>query len=218
MAITGEEVAEIRRRTKLNGDDFAAKLGVETWVIRNIENNRKAVEPELEEKIRELALELPLRRFKDVSLRRPALPEMPPDLVPVEFWNQPVEGGDGAAQEEREQVVEYLAFSRVWLNGAAPSGHTASVKAVRVRRDSMAPAIAHGDVILVDIAWRTPQSGQIYVIRRETGLVVKELVKDGNRWKAISRNEADKDKAFYVKLEEGEDTIAGRVFWRCGKV
>jgi len=142
------------------------------------------------------------------------------DLVFVEFWNQPVEGGSGAAEVEQERVVRHLAFNRMWLAGASPSQSIASVKAVRVRKNSMAPDIQDGDVILVDIASRTPVSGQVYVIRRGVGgLVVKELRKEGGRWIAVSRNPEDREKAFPVKPEEdGGDVIRGRVFWRCGRV
>ncbi len=142
------------------------------------------------------------------------------DLVFVEFWNQPVEGGTGAAEVEQERVVRHLAFNRMWLAGASPSQSISAVKALRVRKSSMAPDIQDGDVILVDTASRTPVAGQVYVIRRAaSGLVVKELRKEAGRWMAISRNPEDREKAFAVKQDEEDgDVIRGRVFWRCGRV
>jgi transcriptional regulator with XRE-family HTH domain len=218
VSLTAEQAAEIRRRTGLTQEVFAKRAGLEVWVVRNVENRRKRIDDELERAIRK-AGNIAADESIVVPERGTDPDELPPDLAAVEFWNQPVEGGDGAAEVETESVVDYLAFSRRWLKGAAPSGVLDNVKAVRVRRDSMAPDIKHGDVLLVDTASRRPEPGQIFVLRRATGLVVKELRKDGTRWMAHSRNPEDAQKPFQAKLgEDGGDVIAGKVFWRCGKI
>jgi len=84
-----------------------------------------------------------------------------------------------------------------------------SAIALRADGDSMEPIIHSGDFLAIDRDDREPRSGKIYVLRTDTGLVVKRLRQEAGGWIMTSDNGAD-----YPPRPVGqEDRILGRVIW-----
>ena len=99
-------------------------------------------------------------------------------------------------------------------SGAAPE----NVRILRARGDSMEPAVHDGDRLLVDIARKTPATGEMAVLWDGTGLVVKRVEvmprTDPPRLRLISANPA------YDPYDclAGEAHIAGTVIWTLRRV
>ena len=98
--------------------------------------------------------------------------------------------------------------------GAEP----ANVRILRARGDSMEPAVHDGDRLLVDVARKTPATGEMAVLWDGTGLVVKRVEvmprTDPPRLRLISANPA------YDPYDclAGEAHIAGTVIWTLRRV
>jgi len=62
-------------------------------------------------------------------------------------------------------------------------------KAIYADGDSMADYIVDGDLVIFDISKKTPISGEIFLLRYQEGLRIKELHQQVNgKWKIRSRN------------------------------
>lgn len=82
----------------------------------------------------------------------------------------------GGAMVHSEQVVDYLAFRKEWLQGSlgvSPS----SVAVISVMGDSMEPYLADGDLILVDTSVTRIENNAVYVIHVDGSLLVKRIQK-----------------------------------------
>lgn len=95
-------------------------------------------------------------------------------MVPVPRLDIGAAAGAGAFDGD-ERARGHIAFDAAWLRGVA-SGAPDLLSIIRVAGDSMVPALADGDEILVD---RGDAGGRlrdgIYVLRIEGTLVVKRL-------------------------------------------
>lgn len=119
--------------------------------------------------------------------------------------------GGGAQNSSRDGVLDTIAFRRDWLAklGLAPE----KAHLVRVRGDSMEPALHDRDVVLIDRARRTVRAGQVYAIRVGGEARVKRLeLPDPDTLVLRSDNPA-----YPLEFLRGHDleavTILGQVIW-----
>ena len=94
--------------------------------------------------------------------------------------------------------------------GARP---TSQLSVIRVSGDSMEPTLRDRDDILVDLSVTTPAPDAIHVLSLDDLLMVKRLVRDGDRWIVRSDNPA------YADIDDFDPAalrIIGRVLW-CGR-
>jgi len=110
-----------------------------------------------------------------------------------------------------------LAFMRSWLRD---QGWTAAhLVVIYARKDSMAPTITDGAVLLVDTSQTLPESGRVYVLNWFGEERVKRLHKIGpTRFRVASDNP---NKAEYPDEEidfstQPDARIIGRVVWQGG--
>lgn len=110
-----------------------------------------------------------------------------------------------------------LAFMRSWLRDQG--WRAADLVVIYARKDSMAPTITDGAVLLVDTSQTLPESGRIYVLNWFGEERVKRLHKTGaTRFRVASDNP---NKAEYPDEEVDFSTqpdvrIIGRVVWQGG--
>ena len=111
--------------------------------------------------------------------------------------------GDGA------DVFEETAFAITIPADTLPQGVTArNVAALRAEGASMEPNIRSGDLLVIDHGDLEPREGQLYVLRTDTGLVVKRLKRSGSVWRMTS------DNAHWPARDVSEDDrILGHVVW-----
>ena len=104
---------------------------------------------------------------------------------------QAAAGGGALNDEAAETARWYLLEAMLRHEGAA---EPANLRILRARGDSMEPAVHDGDRLLVDIARKTPATGEMAVLRDGGGLVVKrvEILPDTDppRLRPISANPA----------------------------
>jgi len=124
-----------------------------------------------------------------------------------------VAAGRGAAIRS-EQVVDYLAFKTDWVRRRLDTDPR-SLMLVEAVGDSMAPTIDDGDLLLVDLDEPRFKQDGVYVLRRDSDLIVKRLQRrpDG---KLIIRS----DNPAYEPAVAPRDGlgIVGRVIWSAGRI
>ena len=145
-----------------------------------------------------------------------SLPEVrgyDPDLDGADYVMVPklpiqLAAGHGALAPETEEPVERLAFRREWMRryGLQPG----QVSIVEVMGDSMMPALADGDSVLVDHQRNEPRQGKIFAVRNGDDLLVKRLQKEpAGGWQLTSDNE------HYEPIRFGSGGgLIGEVVWR----
>lgn len=111
-----------------------------------------------------------------------------------------------------EDVSKILMFRRDWL---AHHGITDERDAACFGVDgrSMVDAgIPDKSIVIVNLRKVEPRSKKIFLVHTYDGLIVKQLMHEGGRWIARSRNEAEKDE--FPDLPVGpEARVIGRAFW-----
>lgn len=109
---------------------------------------------------------------------------------------------------EAELPGPRLAFRSDWLR--AEGIDPARLAVIRVKGDSMEPTLADGDSIAVDLGDRDPSRPGIFVLRVDTGLVVKRLQLD-----LQGRIVARSDNPAYGELvgNPADVHMVGRVVW-----
>lgn len=118
---------------------------------------------------------------------------------------------------EHVEVDGGLAFMRSWLRDQG--WKAADLVVIYARKDSMAPTITDGSVLLVDTSQTLPESGRVYVLNWFGEERVKRLHKIGaTRYRISSDNP---NKAEYPDEEVDFSTqpdvrIIGRVVWQGG--
>lgn len=165
-------------------------------------------------------------RHESVPKRRKSAPRRR-RFVPPEFPGAPLAGvpeldvaaaaGGGAfnADAAVEKARWYLPEAMLRHEGGA---RPEDLRILRVQGDSMEPQLREGDRLLVDIARRTPATGEMAVLWDGTGLVVKrvEIVPDEDppRLRLLSANP---DYPVYTCLAD-EAHVVGKVLWTVRKV
>lgn len=113
---------------------------------------------------------------------------------------------------EIEELGRPIGFDSALLREIGAK-RSSSLSIIRVKGDSMEPGLRDGDDILVDRDQAVPRHDAIHVVRLDGLLMVKRLLKEGDRWIVHSDNPAHAEIADYdpALLE-----IIGRVLW-CGR-
>ena len=166
----------------------------------------------------ELRHPLPPKRKPYPRKPRTAAPRVPgaPLAAVPEMAVQAAAGGGALNDENAPETARwYLPEAMLRHEGGA---EPANLRILRARGDSMEPAVHDGDRLLVDIARKTPATGEMAVLWDGNGLVVKRVEAlpqtDPPRLRLISANPAYKP---YDCLA-GEAHIAGTVLWALRRV
>jgi transcriptional regulator with XRE-family HTH domain len=119
----------------------------------------------------------------------------------------PVEASAGAGAEVLEEVlVDHVRLNRAWLRQHSVSPDHCDV--ISVTGESMEPTLPDGCNILVDRSSRELRDGRIFVIREASGLLVKRLRRNDDRWWLVS------DNAEWMPTLLGLDSVVvGEVRW-----
>lgn len=221
----GKRVKEARIATNLSQAELGEKVGISQTAIHLMEQRDSQSSKFLMELSR--ALNVSPDWLKDgigsVSDQRrmyeTALDERTPTEethVIIPKYNVTASCGNGMLNEHVE-VNGGLAFMRSWLRD---QGWTASnLVVIYARKDSMAPTITDGAVLLVDTSQTQPESGRVYVLNWFGEERVKRLHKIGStRFRVASDNT---NKAEYPDEEidfstQPDARIIGRVVWQGG--
>lgn len=108
----------------------------------------------------------------------------PSDYAWIPLYDIDVSAGNGSIFDN-ERILTYLAFTRYSLRkqGLQPD----KLACVRVRGDSMEPAIHSRDTVMIDMRVTHADSG-IFVFRMGTELYLKRLVREAGGIRVISDN------------------------------
>ena len=154
--------------------------------------------------------EAPKRRPQ--KRRRRTAPPAGAPLVAIPEMAVEAAAGAGALNEEfaGEKARWYLPEGMIRHEGDADPG---SLRVLRARGDSMEPLISDGDRLLVDLARRTPGTGEMAVLWDGSGLVVKRVeVMPHEEPPRLRLHSANPDYEPYTCLAE-EAHIVGKVVW-----
>ena len=158
--------------------------------------------------------EAPKRRPQKRRRHRAPPPGAP--LVAIPEMAVEAAAGAGALNEEfaDEKARWYLPEGMIRHEGDADPG---SLRVLRARGDSMEPMISDGDRLLVDLARRTPGTGEMAVLWDGSGLVVKRVeVMPHEEPPRLRLHSANPDYDPYTCLAE-EAHIVGKVVWNVRK-
>ena len=140
----------------------------------------------------------------------------PPGAPLVAIPEMAAAAADGALKEEfaAEKTHWYLPESMIRHEGDADPG---SLRVLRARGDSMEPLISDGDRLLVNLARRTPGTGEMAALWNGSGLVVKRIeVMPHEEPARLRLHFANPDYEPYTCLAE-EAHIVGTVVWAVRK-
>jgi phage repressor protein C with HTH and peptisase S24 domain len=121
---------------------------------------------------------------------------------------------------ELGEAAPEVGFDKAWLRRLGLS--ESSLRHVRLRDDTMSPAIAPDDLLLINLDQRTPQDGQVYLVQRpEGGTTIKRFLRAiTGEW--VIRSENDNKRHYPDERISDEDIgmlkIVGRIVWRGGKL
>ncbi|MDE0382088.1 MAG: LexA family transcriptional regulator [Rhodospirillales bacterium] len=158
--------------------------------------------------------EAPKRRPQKRRRRHAPPPGAP--LVAIPEMAVEAAAGAGALNEEfaGEKARWYLPEGMIRHEGDADPG---SLRVLRARGDSMEPLISDGDRLLVDLARRTPGTGEMAVLWDGSGLVVKRVeVMPHEEPPRLRLHSANPEYEPYTCLAE-EAHIVGKVVWTLRK-
>jgi repressor LexA len=150
-------------------------------------------------------------RVEEVVLGGPVASAPTPTPTPkiaVRLLNIAASAGPGRLVEA-ERATATLPFDRAMLERLGI--RSSSLAMIDAAGDSMAPVIEHGDRIMVDEADRRVDGrGAIYVLRIDGTLVVKRVVRAGDRLKISSDNP---DYPALPDCDADDVEIIGKVVW-----
>ena len=155
------------------------------------------------------------RRRPQKRRRRTAPPAGAP-LVAIPEMAVEAAAGAGALNEEfaGEKARWYLPEGMIRHEGDADPG---SLCVLRAHGDSMEPLISDGDRLLVDLARRTPGTGEMAALWDGAGLAVKRVeVMPHEKPPRLRFHSANPDYEPYTCLAE-EAHIVGKVVWTVRK-
>jgi phage repressor protein C with HTH and peptisase S24 domain len=88
--------------------------------------------------------------------------------------------------------------------------------AIKVKGESMRPALAPGDTVVINIADTRPVSGEMYAINYDGMAVIKQLVHEAGAWWMYSFN---RDPQFGRRIfRSPESIIVGKVVYQPGRI
>lgn len=113
---------------------------------------------------------------------------------------------------ESEQIVDYMAFKREWLQRVLGISHQ-DIVLVEVRGDSMAGTLDDGDLVLIDMRQNRLDVSAVFVIQVDDALLVKRVQRKLNGTVVIKSD----NHAYEAETLEGDQLaslkIMGRVVW-----
>ena len=148
-------------------------------------------------------------RVEEVVLGGPvASAPTPTTTIAVRLLNIAASAGPGRLVEA-ERATATLPFDRAMLERLGIRSSTLAM--IDAAGDSMAPVIEHGDRIMVDeVDRRIDSRGAIYVLRIDGTLVVKRVMRAGDRVKISSDNP---DYPALPDCAVSDVEIIGKVVW-----
>jgi phage repressor protein C with HTH and peptisase S24 domain len=233
------------RLRQIRGDiiqpDFAEQLGISNTSLGNYERDEVPPPSKLLLRLYELGfnptwlltgdgsmrggpveVEEPVERdappvFRGQSKTKDAQPD-PAGYVFVPRYRVTLAAGAGA-EVQSEQIVNWLAFGRQYLDfiGVSPNG----AAVLRVKGDSMEPDLCDGDTVLIDTSdvdikppVTDPKRRRMYAVRNggselRCKIVERVLVDSVPRDRVRSCNQAYPEEL----LEPGSLTVLGRIRW-----
>jgi len=108
--------------------------------------------------------------------------EAPPGTRPVDVVEFAAAAG-GGTEIDSERVRGLAWFSRSWLDRLGLDATKCAI--IRVRGESMEPALPDGCSIMFDRSRQDRREHGIYVVRTNGGLIVKRAVKSGRGWELV---------------------------------
>lgn len=142
------------------------------------------------------------------------LDELPPDDYRfIRYYDVSASAGDGADAVWVEREIFELPFRSNFFKakGVKPE----NCRMMRVRGDSMAPELRPGDSIIIDVAERSLQDGEIYVVVFDNQLYVKRIVRSAEGITLHSMNDAYTDINIPRSMMDLLHVL-GHVAWRGG--
>jgi SOS-response transcriptional repressor LexA len=131
------------------------------------------------------------------------------DFAEIKMTDVKVSAGHGSIPHLEEELGT-LKFRRDFLRSVGANETSAVI--VTVRGHSMDPTIKDGATLLVNRSNRLPQRDKLYVFwRRDEGLVVKRLVKEGGVW--LARSDNDDRKTYPDFPFQDDEHLIGRAVW-----
>lgn len=141
----------------------------------------------------------------------------PPDgMIPISYLNTVVASmGHGYINDEPNDGLK-LWFRQETITSCNVNPEFA--KAITVRGESMLPELTEGQVIAIDTSAKRIFDGEIYAFRVGDELKIKYLFKQGDGFKAVSRND-DKlrfpDEYYTAQdIETNNIEIIGQFWWK----
>jgi len=117
-------------------------------------------------------------------------------------------GISGYAVEQAEEDGLPITFRKDWLTKNGYS--TASLIAIKVRGNSMEPALYEGDTVVINTADKVPRDGVVFAVNYEGEAVVKRLLRDNGEWWLLSDN-SDQRRFPRKRCSGTECIIVGRI-------
>lgn len=204
------------RQLGMTAGHFAEEAGVNRTFVYDIMRGRSE-KPNIE-KLDRLATALKVDRnwllygLGEVEGESPIVED--PDAVFVAIPSvavRPAMGGGAVVEHEPANGRPYH-FQRSWIRQKLRSD-PATLRIMHVEGDSMTPTLHSGDIVLVDMARRSPTPPGIFVLHDGMGLVAKRLEyipnSDPPRIRIISDNPLYSP---YEGLAEEINTV-GRIRW-----
>lgn len=116
-----------------------------------------------------------------------------------------------------DRLVDYMLFSKDFLGSALHRRHEA-LALIEATGDSMDPTIRDGELLLVDTDAVTIQSGRVYVIAVDDGLIVKRVVRRVDGSLLIKSDNPAYEPEVMRPGANAPARIAGQVVWQGGPV
>lgn len=125
-----------------------------------------------------------------------------------------LKAGTGEVLWDFDEIDKSHSFRLDWMQRKGLRADRCKVWTVR--GDSMEPRYYSGDIVLIDMADRTPVHGKVYALVGEDGLRIKQLRRTPTGWEMYSYN-PDKDTYPTEPIVDDNFAIIGRVRWRAGE-
>ncbi|AQS83879.1 MAG: S24 family peptidase [Gluconobacter sp.] len=160
----------------------------------------------------------------NVVEKQPVPAQSSGDQISIPLFEGEVSAGPGALAPNVENFAT-IEIGRMSLPSQVLS-RLSNLVAVTVRGDSMYPTLSDGDIVFVDTGDHAVITGSVYVMRRDTDLLIKRLswnmsgdlvVSSDNSQYRDEQISADRARQLF---EQGASPIVvvGRVVWRMGTI
>lgn len=221
----GKRVKEARQKLKLTQAQLAELVGISQQAIQNLEQRDSQDSKSIIELAKALQVKPEwLKHGGDVIHEEsPAYTFFPDPQSPSEQThiiiprlNVAASCGNGMLNDHVE-VNGGLAFMRSWLRDQG--WNAANLVVIYACKDSMAPTITDGSVLLVDTGQTLPESGRIYVLNWFGEERVKRLHRIGPTQYRVTSDNPNKHE-YPDEVIDFEQTpevrVIGRVVWQGG--